>query len=327
MAAAHNISNEIAYIFPDSIREEMKKILERPNITEIRLRVGSPLMIRTIYGDYYFQKNGELAVSDQYAYLMTSETMKLMFQRICQYSVFAFKEELREGFITLKGGHRVGLCGKIYFDADGKRQIQHISSMNLRIARQLRGCSEELFPHLVKKETFLNTLLISPPGGGKTTYLRDLIRLISDGTRGFPGKHISVVDERSEIGNRTKISDGFYLGKRTDLMDRCPKAEGMLMMLRSMGPEVIAADEIGDSGDIDALRYIRNCGCQLLMTVHGYDLSDIFQRPYLGPYLEKYPFDRYVILRVMPDGRRGLEVYDERSEKIWTSERIELNIH
>lgn len=319
MAVNHNIYKEIANIFPDSIREGMKKILKRPNITEIRLRVGSSVMICTTYGDYFFQEDGELTVSDHEGYLMTPEIIKLIFQRICQYSVFAFKEELREGFITLKGGHRVGLCGKIYYDAEGKRQIQHISSMNIRIARQLQGCSEEVFPWLTRGKEFLNTLLISPPGGGKTTYLRDLIRLISDGTPIFPGKHISVVDERSEIGNRTRVSEGFYLGKRTDLMDSCPKAEGMLMMLRSMGPQVIAADEIGDSGDIDALRYIRNCGCQLLMTVHGYDLEDIYRRPYLGPYLEKYPFDRYLILRVKQGGKRSIEVYDHQSKKIWTN--------
>lgn len=326
MADTHTISKEIAFIFPESIRTNIQKILDRPDLTEIRLRVGAPLMIRTVSDEYFFRMDGTLDSVDRHGYCLTTEIMQQMFQRICQYSVFAYKEELREGFLTLKGGHRVGLCGKIYYDADGKRQLQNISSMNLRIARQLRGCSEAIFPWLTKNKEFLNTLLISPPGGGKTTYLRDLIRLISDGTGNFPGKHISVVDERSEIGNQTKASEGFYLGKRTDLMDRCPKAEGMLMMLRSMGPQVIAADEIGDASDIDALRYIRNCGCQILMTVHGYDLKDIFRRPFLGPYLEKYPFDRYVILRVKHGGKRLIEIYDDHSEKIWTNGESVCNL-
>lgn len=315
----YDVSKEISYIFPDSIRKEMEAVLRRPDITEIRFRVGLPLMIRTINGEYFFRKDGQLTLKDDQIYVLTSEVMRVMFQKICQYSIFAFKEELREGFITLKGGHRVGLCGKIYYDAEGMRQIQQISSMNLRIARSHKGCSEKFFSYLTKNTEFLNTLLISPPGGGKTTYLRDLIRLISDGTESFPGKQISVVDERSEIGNRTRNSDGFYLGKRTDLMDQCPKAEGMLMMLRTMGPQVIAADEIGDAGDIEALRYIRNCGCQLLMTVHGYSLDDVFHRPYLGAYLTKYPFDRYMILRVKKEGNREITIYDRNQEVIWTN--------
>lgn len=314
-----NLSREITYIFPDSIQCEIAAILKRPDITEIRFRTGLPLMVRTLSGDYYFQQGGKLTKEDRPGYIVSAETMRHIFQKICQYSVFAFKEELREGFITLKGGHRVGLCGKIYYDAEGMRQIKQISSLNLRIARQLQGCSEILFPLLIKEKEFLNTLLISPPGAGKTTYLRDLIRIISDGTSYFTGKHISVVDERSEIGNRSANGEGFYLGKRTDLMDNCPKAEGLLMMLRSMGPQVLAADEIGDAGDIDALKYIRNCGCQLLMTVHGYDLDDIMKRPFLGPYLIQYPFDRYVIIRVGENGERELQIYDKTQKQIWTT--------
>lgn len=319
MANVQNLSKEISYIFPEAIQPGMECILRRTDITELRFRVGLPLMIRTVSGDYFFQKDGKLTKDEGYPYIVTAETMKRMFQKISQYSVFAFKEELKEGFLTLKGGHRVGLCGKIYYDGEGMRQIQNISSFNIRISRQLQGCSEDFFPYLIKKREFLNTLLISPPGGGKTTYLRDLIRIISDGTRHFPGKQISVVDERSEIGNRSGSTEGFYLGKRTDLMDNCPKAEGMLMMLRSMGPQVLAADEIGDARDIDALRYIRNCGCQLLMTVHGYDLDDIMKRPFLGPYLVQYPFDRYVIIRVKEQGDRDIKIYDEHQQIIWTS--------
>lgn len=319
MTDYRNLFNEIAYIFPDSIRSGMENVMKRPDITEIRFRMGLPLMVRTLAGDYYFQRDGLLSREDHRAYLVSTETIQRIFQKICQYSVFAYKEELKEGFITLKGGHRIGLCGKIYYDAEGMRQIQQISSMNLRIARQFRGCSEAFFPFLIHGKDFFNTLLISPPGGGKTTYLRDLIRMISDGTPDFPGKHISVVDERSEIGNRSGTVEGFYLGKRTDLMDHCPKAEGLLMMLRSMGPQVLAADEIGDAKDIDALRYIRNCGCQLLMTVHGYNLKDILKRPFLGPYLEQYPFDRYVIIRVKDGGERHIQIYNKMQQIVWTT--------
>lgn len=314
---ASKLSNEISYIFSDNVRKRIDRVLERQDLTEIRMRVNLPLMIRTFQKEYYLTGAGALSEEEEEAYWVTEEDIRILFQKVSQYSLFAYKEDVREGFITLKGGHRIGLCGKVYFDGEGRRQMQQISSMNIRIARQVIGCAQKFFPYLTEDGCFLNTLLISPPGGGKTTYLRDIIRMVSDGTSYFEGQNVSVVDERSEIGNRTRVAEGFYLGKRTDLLDHCPKAEGMLMMLRSMGPQIIAADEIGDVGDIEALRYIRNCGCHLLMTVHGKNLSDILQRPWLGDYLKKAPFERYVEIQVDQGGRRRMDILDEKQKRIW----------
>lgn len=242
------LAMELSHIFSDNIRKRMDEMLARPDLTEIRLRANLPMLIRTLRQEYFLTNAGKLSCEETDAYVVTPEDIRIIFQKVSQYSLFAYKEEVREGFITLRGGHRIGLCGKVYYDCEGKRQMQQISSMNVRIARQMLGCCDIFFPYLTEDGCFYNTLLISPPGGGKTTYLRDLIRLLSDGTEYFEGQNISVIDERSEIGNRTKLSEGFYLGKRTDLLDHCPKAEGMLMMLRSMGPQIIAADEIGDAG-------------------------------------------------------------------------------
>ncbi|HIX72761.1 MAG TPA: stage III sporulation protein AA [Candidatus Anaerobutyricum stercoripullorum] len=312
------LTRELLYIFSDSIRKRMERVLSRPDLTEIRLRGNLPLIVRTLCREYYLSGQGGLTGKKEEAYRVTAEDLRILFQKISQYSLFAYKEEIREGFITLNGGHRIGLCGKVYYDGEGRRQLQQITSMNLRIARQLTGCASPFFPALTEQHTFYNTLLISPPGGGKTTYLRDIIRLASDGMGEFHGQNVSVVDERSEIGNRTKQSEGFYLGQRTDLLDHCPKAEGMLMMLRSMGPQIIAADEIGDAGDIEAIRYIRNCGCRLLLTVHGGDRGDILKRPFLGDYLREYPFERYVQIRVEESGRRYIEVLNEGGQCLWS---------
>lgn len=200
---------------------------------------------------------------------------------------------------------------QILLQGEEKPQIKHISSINLRVAREVIGCAECIVPKLFEGNTFCHTLLISPPGCGKTTYLRDIIRLLSDGTDTITGKNVAVVDERSEIGNRTREGIGFYLGNRTDLMDHCPKAAGMLMMLRTMTPEILAADEIGGEKDIKAMAYVRNCGCRLLMTVHGNSMQDIFARPVLGEYLKKYPFERYVFLSKKGDRERRITIYNQ----------------
>ena len=161
------VYQEIIPVFSDNIRKRMGKIFSQPEITEIRLRMNLPLLIRTLRREYFLSDEGELTEEETRGYVVTSEDMKITFQKISQYSLFAYKEEVREGFITLKGGHRIGLCGKSYLDGNGRRQLQQISSMNIRIARQRKGCCEAFFPYLTEDGCFYNTLLISPPEIGR----------------------------------------------------------------------------------------------------------------------------------------------------------------
>lgn len=308
---------ELLQIFPKELKKRIAESVPFQEVTEIRLRAALPISIVTAEKTYFLKKEGGLCRKKEQGRILSKEELKMIFERITQYSVFAYKEEIGEGFITVKGGHRVGLCGKYYYEEGKKRQIKDISSLNIRVAREIKNCAISIIPWLFEQGEFCHTLLISPPGKGKTTYLRDIIRFLSDGTEKFAGKNISVIDERSEIGNRTREGEGFYLGSRTDLMDHCPKAEGMLLMLRTMTPEILAADEIGGEEDIRAIAYVRNCGCRLLMTVHGNSLTDIMERPFLGDYLKRYPFERYVFLSKEKEEKREAIIYNQKKEKLW----------
>lgn len=191
------------------------------------MRLGQPL--RVVRG-----KEEIVLRSGTEPYIVTKEELRETMDYISHYSLYAYENELRQGFVTVEGGHRVGVAGKVIMEKERVKNIQYISSLNIRVSHEVLGCADRLIPYIVANKQVCHTLIISPPCCGKTTLIRDLIRQISDGNEYVKGCSVGVVDERSELGGCYLGIAQNHLGTRTDVLDCCPKAEGMIMLIRSM---------------------------------------------------------------------------------------------
>lgn len=260
------------------------------HLQEIRLRIGKPLLC------YYRGREHMIMQEHGQPVIVSHEDIQEMLDYVSHYSLYAYEGDMRQGFITIRGGHRVGLTGQVIMEGGRVKNLRNISSVNLRISHEQTGCGAKVFPYITKGHSVYHTLILSPPGCGKTTLLRDLIRQISEGTHRMKGMSVGVVDERSEIGGCYKGVPQNQLGMRTDILDGCPKAEGMLMLIRSMNPKVIAVDEIGLEEDVHAIAYAMHCGCKLLATAHAESLAELQEKPLLKEMLEQEQFERYVVL-------------------------------
>ena len=309
--------DELLRIFSLHIR----RILERAapdfdGLQEIRLRTGRPLAIVERGREVFLTGDGARTREAGAAWRVTAQELRETMEFVGEYSLYAYEDELRQGYLTIRGGHRVGVAGKTVLDGDKVKSVRYISCVNVRLSHEVPGCADPVLPYLWGDEGLLHTLIISPPRCGKTTLLRDMVRQISDGSRARRGYTVGVVDERSEICGCFMGIPENDVGIRTDVMDACPKAEGMMMLVRSMAPEVIAVDEIGRYEDIDAIETVLYSGCRLIATVHGSSLSDIQAKPLFQRLAQEQVFERYVILGdSFRSGHIG-EILDGRGRKL-----------
>lgn len=289
--------DELIKIFSKDIRMILRQIsVDFDQVQEIRLRVHAPLLIIFKNQEYYVTNQGNLSRRSGEGYQVTRQDLKETLEYISSYSLYAFEEEIKQGFITIQGGHRIGIAGKIITDSQGIRGMKFISFMNVRLSHQVPGCASKVMPYLYENRRILHCLIVSPPRCGKTTLLRDIIRQVSNGTGPEPGMTVGVVDERSEIAACYQGVPQNDVGIRTDVLDCCPKALGLMMMIRTMAPQVIAVDEVGSREELEAMEYAMNCGCRLIATVHGSSIEDIRQKPVLQRLIRERWFERYIIL-------------------------------
>lgn len=296
------MENSLLQLFPERARPFWGETATRQEeLREIRLRINRPIIIYDSLGEGYLTKDGRRTVQLEQARCATERELKELLEHVCGYSMYAYERELQQGFLTVSGGHRVGVAGQVVMDDNGGiKTMKYISFLNIRVAHEMKGIGEKAAAYLYEDRSIKNTLIISPPGAGKTTLLRDLIRLISDGNPYGEGCTVGVIDERSELSGAVQGKPQKDLGSRTDILVGCPKYKGMQLLLRSMAPRVIAVDEMGDGADMEGMRRASFCGCRLLATVHGDSMEDVTGRFGLGTEIWKSLFQRIVILE-----RRG----------------------
>ncbi len=274
------------------------------DLMEIRLRVGQKVRLRL--------SQHELTLP----LIWRAEQQEHQLMLFLQNSVYAYEEQLRQGFVTLAGGHRVGLVGEVWLQ-DGRVQgFRELSSMNIRLARALPGTARPFLRYMTDSGRVLRTLLAAPPAVGKTTLLRDMVRTLAEGESGLPPLNIGLADERMEIAAVYNGRPQLDVGSRCDVISACPKAQAVMLLLRSMGPQVVVTDEVGSAEDCRALSEALNAGVSVIASAHGGSLEELRARPWLGELVRRGFFERLIFLRRTAAGVFPAAVYDASGEAL-----------
>lgn len=273
---------EVTALLPPALRERARALppLLRRRCEELRLRAGREPTVTVERAELPLPGEGRIARRD----------LELTVEIATRASAHTALERVRQGWFTVRGGHRIGLCGSVWTEEGQVRNLRTLSSLNIRVAHAVPGCGEALLPRLLTGGAFGGALVLAPPGFGKTTLLRDLVRLLSADYR------VGLCDERGEVAALWEGEPQFDVGPRTDVLEGCPKAQGLLMLLRGMNPQVLCCDEITDPADLTALEACANCGVKLLATVHAADVEDLRAKPLYRRVLESRVFPCAVVI-------------------------------
>lgn len=301
MKGAHGktIRREVFPYFPFQIQEMLNGLNDDhcSELEEIRLRCGRPIVLRIRDKEICLNRTGKVSTDLGQGYIVSADDLARTIAAISDNSIYAFEEDIKRGFITVPGGHRVGLAGQILIQGDSVRLMKDFSSLCFRIAREVKGCARIFIEHIWPQEKPpRNTLLLSPPRCGKTTVLRDIARILSAGDDKRNGCNVVVVDERSELAGCYRGVPQLDVGPRTDVLDGCPKHIGMNMALRAMAPQVIITDELGSKADVEAVRECINAGIKVISSIHASNLEELQRRPFVRELLAFRTFDTALVL-------------------------------
>ena len=271
---------EAAAVLPVQLRKAAMTLPEdqQCRAEELRMRVGQPLTVLLPEGEIFLGES------------VKAEDLEVLCNIATEFSRYAAAETLREGYLAVKGGFRIGLCGTAVMKDGVNTNLKKFSSASVRIAREHTGIAEDLAQQLFRDGDFQNTLILSPPGAGKTTLLRDLVRSLSAGVAPYGPRRVSLIDERGEVAVMYRGEPQMDVGPYTDVLDACPKALGIPMVLRAMNPQIIAVDEITAYQDIKAMSLAVGCGVRLLATIHAADLAELQEKPLYRTLMEERIF-------------------------------------
>ena len=266
--------NNILKLLSNNLKDIVSKqsLLLGSDTVEMRLRINSPILVKKIKRDYFLDENYKVSKRD------IDDTVA----NLTRNSIHAFEKEIKSGYITIQGGHRVGLGGDCIYEGEKFEGFKNITSLNIRIAREYPGCSENYIKYFISSsKNIYNTLIIGPPLSGKTTFIRDLCANLSDGIKNpyYEGSDITLIDERGEISAIYNGTPQMYVGSRTDVLSYCMKKEGFVMGIRSLSPRIIISDELGSKDDFEILQYALKSGVNIITTAHGFSLEDIKKQP------------------------------------------------
>ncbi len=298
-------TNQVLNFLHSDIKSLLQKTLLSVDINdlqEIRLRLNKPIELKLNSGKFIIDNNARISKSTKNAYIISDELFSNTLNKIAKHSLYAFQDELKNGFITLQGGHRVGIIGTCVLENNYIKSVRDITSLNIRVSHDIKNIASPL--KNIYDNDITNTLIISPPACGKTTLLRDLIRVFSDDFF----RTVGVVDERSEICNQN------YVGIRTDIINNCPKSIGMLTLLRTMSPEIICVDEIGKKDDVLSINELFNCGVTVIATVHAKNILEVQKKENIKELITSKNFDKYIVL-TSPKSKPT--VYDKNFKEIY----------